>query len=200
MIENTSSKPSICLRSNDELLGDLDVALRNAHTYGISDPGLGLIGEIKEIHKEIQRRSIELGAFMESLNQATGWLMDQFLEDCLAFPAREPLMRNRSGLRIRLLCWHCGENECPEDDETFFLCTPCLAVALRALREKNGELGFMVFRTFSVGYRCAHADSETVLASSADDGFWRDPWCEQCLIAELSRRGIDKDVVPPKLD
>lgn len=185
---NTPPRPPVGKRSNEDLLEDLDVSLRDAVHLCIAEARAERIALVKEIHQELKTGSIDLKEFFVSFNQATGWLMDRFLAECLEYPHVTPHVRLLNGLRRDFLCERCGQNERPEvGARAFGVCTFCLVQALEALRQKDGER-FMVFRTYSPSKRCVHADSETVMVAALDEEWWYEPWCELCLTTEIQWR------------
>jgi len=188
---NTPPPPPLREYPTEELLAELCVELRHV---GVGDWGLpddervkGYIKQVCSIHQELKSRRVDLGERLSELSSQTGWLMEQLLDDCLAFPARMPYVREKDGIRRTLRCLQCSQAERPPDAKLFWFCDKCLAATINTLETRQPRPGVILFRTYNPECRCEHADSETVLAC--------DPFieelsgvCAKCLQAELERR------------
>ena len=190
---NTSPKPPIQERSDENLVEELCLALRSV---GVSDSGLYLqnnskvkihIQEVRDIHAELARRKINIVPRINLLSQETSWKMDNLLQDCLAFPKRQPYVKELDGIRRTLRCHLCRKAERPSDAKIFWLCESCMKQVLSALQQRTACDGMVIFRSYTPSSRCSHADSDTPLASE-----WYSEQifgvCEKCVLEEIERR------------
>jgi hypothetical protein len=188
---NTPPRPSIGNRSNEELLEDLCIALRNVACNDYELPNgervAQYVYEVRAIHAELMTRRVDWVQRLERLSQETRWQIPQLLEDCLSYPQRLPYVRDLDGIRRTLRCTLCAEGERPPDAKLFWSCNECMKRVLHALQSLSPSDGIILFRTYNSECRCAHADADTVLAveSSTDTIFGV---CEKCVSAELVRR------------
>ena len=170
-------------RPTETLLEDLDVALRKvALKYHPSD-----VDSVRRIHAELQQRTVKLGRILRKLSKATGWMMDDLLEQCLSGTEEYPRVRLLNGLRRDQLCYGCKKRERPEDPTAFLVCDDCLKAMLRAVERRDPSAGMFVYRTYSPEARCKHANDETVLVLY--------PWweaeagvCATCLREAITER------------
>jgi hypothetical protein len=196
-MRNTDPEPEICHRDTTRLLEDLCLALRDV---GVGDYGLlndklddniavAAIVEVRELSNELQRRRIDPSGRLEQLTEETGWLMAVLLEDCLAWPARVPYVRDRDGIRRVFRCPLCQREEIP-DRKGIWLGTSCLQRAAEAMADRETIEGLILYRTYNPEFRCSHADADTLVAVLYDeyDQSLRESFCKKCITEELSRR------------
>jgi hypothetical protein len=170
-------------RSTETLLEDLDIALRKvALQYHPSN-----VDSVCRIHDELQQRAVKLGRPLRSLSKATGWMMDDLLQQCLSGGEEYPRVRLLNGLRRDQVCYGCKKRERPEDPTTFLVCDECLKAMLRAVETKRPAAGMFLYRTYTPEARCRHANDETVLVLY--------PWfeaeagvCATCLREAIAER------------
>lgn len=190
---NTPPESSLEKRSDEELLEDLCIALRNVacNDYDLPDGKrvAQYVHKVRAIHAELMTRRVDWTQRLERLSQETRWQIPVLLEDCLSYPRRLPYVRDPDGVRRTLRCTLCAQGESPPDDKLFWYCNACLKRVLDAMRDRCPFEGLILFRTYNAGCRCAHADSDTVLATdiSADTLFGV---CERCVSDELARRQV----------
>jgi hypothetical protein len=190
---NTPPRPPISDWSNDDLLEELCLALRNV---GVMDNQLcapnrsrveGQIQRVLEIHGELIRRQFEIKPRIDLLSVETSWKMDDLLEDCLLFPGRQPYVKELDGIRRTLRCHLCAKAERPPDARLFWFCQSCMERVALALRQREPFAGVVIFRSYSPESRCTHADSDTPLAAEWHaEGLYG--VCERCVLGELARR------------
>ncbi len=179
--------------SVDDLLDDLCVELRQVGCRDYQLPKaeriLPNIREVEALHAELERRGADWRARIEALSAQTQWLMNDLLEDCLAFPGRLPFVKELDGIRRTLRCRLCRKAERPVDAKLFWFCQRCMRRVAESIQQRKPLAGMIVFRSYSPECRCTHADADTVLAAEA----WTDQeilkGCgERCVVEELERR------------
>lgn len=188
---DTPPKPPIQKRSDLVLLDELCLELRHV---GVCDNDLPdgdrvnqHIREVCVIHAELVRRKIDIVHRITLLSKETSWKMDELLGDCLAFPKRQPYVKELDGIRRTLRCQLCRKAERPPDAKLFWFCESCMVRVVRALRQKVTCEGIVVFRSYTPNSRCSHADADTPLATE-----WYSEQiygvCEKCVSEEIERR------------
>jgi hypothetical protein len=183
-ISNTPPKPDIPARSQEQLLEDLDISLREAARMKTADA----FAYVKEIHSELNRRSISVTDFLHELSRKTNWEMNGFLQECLSYPLVEPQITTRDGVRLDFRCWQCNKNE-RYDENGIGWCNECIEQAINAIRAKNGDMGYVLYTTLTTDKRCHHAGDQTLMLMVDHMDFWETPYCEECLLEEKKRRG-----------
>jgi hypothetical protein len=190
---NTPPRPPIHQRANSELLDDLCIELRHvACRQGDLPHGERVVAHVREvcaIHAELGTRLVNCGPRLEQLSEETRWQIPSLLEDCLAYPQRSPYVRDSDGVRRYLRCHLCTKAERPPDAKLFWFCGECMRRVLDAVRQRVPIPGIILFRTYNIECRCAHADADTVLAGEGQ--FYVDEVygvCERCILDELERR------------
>ncbi len=190
---NTPPRPPIDERPSEELLEDLCRELRHvACGEGDLPHGGRLIPHVREvcaIHAELADRRVDFRTRLERLSEETRWQIPALLDDCLGYPQRLPYVRDPDGIRRYLRCHLCSKAERPPDGKLFWFCEACMRRVLDAVRQRIPIPGIVVFRTYNVECRCAHADAETVLAGEGQ--FYVDEVygvCERCIQDEIERR------------
>lgn len=116
--------------------------------------------------------------------------MTQLLQECRQFPSVVPHVRELDGIRRNLRCRYCKSAERPEDDVTLCACNACLRRVIRSFESLEPVAGTVLFRTFNPGWRCEHADSDTVLLGIDwyEDGLLGPAKCKRCLEKDLILR------------
>jgi hypothetical protein len=173
-----------------ELLEELCIELRwvAVFDYALScEKAKEHIRKTRELHAALLGKGADILGALASLSKETGWRMGDLLADCLRYPEVVPYVREADGLRRHLRCRRCGTKERPIDAKLFWFCDDCLEELIEALRAARQIAGVFMFRTYSSGMRCSHANDDTVLVSEID--FDQTPGvCELCLRDELARR------------
>ena len=82
----------------------------------------------------------------------------------------------------------CGQRKYPEDSWVW-LCDPCLAEALKALRSGEESGRFQLFSSEDEELLCRHADEDTLLITD-DPDHEDEGYCEQCLLESAEQRGL----------
>ena len=166
---NTPPNLPIKDRDSNKLLEDLCIALRNVGTSDHELPGGDVvrnhIDEVRKIHAELQRRTMDLSCRISQLSRESGWLMEDLLKDCLDFPKSLPYVKEGDGIRRYFRCWLCAEREFTPDTKRFLLCEECLHRVLNDIRRRIPSSGVMLYRTYNEEKCCHHANSETVVAT-----------------------------------
>jgi len=190
---NTPPKPPIGERSDETLVEELCLALRNV---GVFDSGLYLpnnskvrmlVEEVCDIHAELVRRKINISPRISLLSKETSWKMDDLLADCLVYPKRQPYVKELDGIRRTLRCHLCRKAERPPDAKLFWFCESCMKNVVSSLQQKVACDGIVIFRSYTPNSRCSHADADTPLAAE-----WYSEQifgvCEKCVSEEIDRR------------
>jgi hypothetical protein len=185
----TSSSGKLLERSDQSLLEELVLALRNAAIFKLSDFGISSIQVVQRIHCELSRRQVSMDETLWNLTASTSWLMESFLSECLQYPLVSPAVRILSGARRDFLCQVCKEREWKDENDSS-ICSACVDVALSALRNRKDTFGFVIFTSYSPSRRCRHADDHTLMIMADPQDSWERPFCEECLIAEQERRSL----------
>ena len=154
---------------------------------------LAHIKQVCAIHRELTARRISPTDRLSELSSQTGWQMKLLLDDCVAFPAKMPYVREQDGFRKTLRCKRCERAERHPDAKLFWFCNDCLTATIAAMQAREPGVGVVLFRTYNSECRCEHADSETVLACDHNveelSGV-----CFKCLEVELERRRANPPV------
>lgn len=139
---------------------------------------------------ELQARAVDVLPRLVRLTQETGWLMPELLEECRAYPARLPHVRELDGVRRDLRCSYCRRVEYPEDDVTLAACDGCVQRMIDSCDSLQPVPGTILFRTYNDDWRCDHADADTVLlaADLYSEGFLGPGRCRDCLKQLLAAR------------
>ena len=188
MSDTPPARP-IAQRDSQTLLEDLCIALRYVGMSNYQfhpDDARKKITEVQSIHQELSRRHFDPTDRLTELSQQTKWRMLDLLEDCLAYPRAVPYVKDPDGIRIHLRCHLCRTAEHPPNPE-FWMCDNCLKRVIDSIESKTPINGIILFRTFNTSARCAHADSDTVLAADS----WQETIfgnCAKCFTEELQRR------------
>jgi hypothetical protein len=188
---NTPPKSPIQKRSDSDLLDEFCLELRHV---GVCDNDLPDGNRVKQhireaciIHTELVRRKIDIVHRIALLSKETSWKMDELLEDCLAFPKRQPYVKELDGIRRTLRCHLCRKAERPPNAKLFWFCELCMSRVATALHQKVTCDGIVVFRSYTPNSRCSHADADTPLAAE-----WYSEQiygvCEKCVSEEIERR------------
>ena len=188
---NTPPKPPIQERTDLDLLDELCLELRHV---GVCDNDLPNGNRVKQhirevcvIHTELVRRKTDIDSRIDLLSKATSWEIDNLLGDCLAFPRRQPYVKELDGIRRTLRCRLCRKTERPPDAKLFWFCESCMKRVALALQQKAACDGIVVFRSYTPNSRCSHADADTPLAAE-----WYSEQiygvCERCVSEEIERR------------
>jgi hypothetical protein len=192
---NTPPRPPIQKRPNEELLEDLCLELRHvACGEGDLPNGERIVVHVRElyaIHAELTSRRVDCRPRLERLSEETGWQIPALLDDCLGYPQRLPYVREPDGIRRYLRCRLCSKAERPPDAKLFWFCEACMRRVLDAVRQRAPIPDIVLFRTYNVECRCAHADADTVLAGEGQ--FYVDQVygvCERCIHDEIERRRV----------
>jgi hypothetical protein len=197
-MRNTPIPPPFERRSNDDLIDDLCIALRNVGVWDYSLPkderAVSYVNEVKEIYRELKKRQVQFTPRIELLSQETKWQMSQLLEECLQYPSVIPYVREADGVRRALRCSLCGARERPIDDERYRVCDTCLQECITAINAKKPLKGVVLYRSYNPDRRCRHAGEETVLIGFEDyeEGWLLAGYCRECLEQELARRQPSK--------
>jgi hypothetical protein len=192
-MSNSPPRPSIEKRSNEDLLEELCIALRNVACDDYDLPNakrvIQYVHEVRAIHDELMSRRVDWMQRLDRLSQETRWQIPVLLEDCLSYPQRLPYVRDPDGIRRTLRCTLCAKGERPPDAKLFWSCNECMKRVLDALHSLSPFDGIILFRTYNSECRCVHADADTVLAAenSTDIIFGV---CERCVSDELARRRL----------
>jgi hypothetical protein len=192
---NSQPRPPIEKRANEEILEDLCLELRNVAcgegTLPLGERVLVHIREVRALQAELAKRRVNYSPRLERLSEETRWQMLTLLDDCLAYPKRIPYVREPDGIRRFLRCHLCTKAERPADAKLFWFCDTCMRRVLEAVQQRAPISGIILFRTYNVECRCAHADTDTVLAGEAqsyDDNVYG--VCERCINEEIEKRGV----------
>lgn len=188
---NSPPKAAIHDRSDSSLLEDLCRELRNVavfdNTLPDGDRVKQHIEEVCAIHRELVERRIDIAPRITTLSKETSWRMQDLLGDCLAYPTKQPYVKEPDGVRRTLRCTRCRSAERPPDAKLFWFCESCMKLVASALHDKTERDGIVIFRSYTTGARCSHADAETTLASE-----WYSESiygvCERCVYDEIARR------------
>lgn len=151
----------------------------------------GYIRTVQTLYRSLVESGIDPMFTVRRLGEQLGWDAVDFLEQCMSYPATNPRIRERDGVRRTLRCSWCRQRERPEDDERFFLCNECLDAAGTAITTRLPAPGILVFRSYTPEARCRHANDETVLGDCpwyADDITTVRGFCLECLDDERRRR------------
>jgi hypothetical protein len=190
-VANSPPPVPIEQRSDEQLLDELCAEVRDVAVHDRELPnGPRILASIKQavvLRAELARRSVDWRARFDALSAETRWQMIPLLEDCLAFPARLPFVRELDGIRRTLRCQLCLQAERPLDARVFLFCDACLRQVIEAVRQRKPSQHILLFRTYNLEFGCIHADSDTVLAADS----YVEPLhgvCEQCIHDELERR------------
>ena len=191
---NTPPRASIGDRDSTELLEDLCIALREVAVRDgwlpKSEEVQASVREALAIATELDSRQVAPTERLDRLSQETGWLMGHLLEECRHFPRVLPRVRELDGIRRHLRCRYCKSAERPEDDVKLAACDACLRRVVRSFESLEPVVGTVLFRTFNSGWRCEHADSDTVLLGVDwyEDGLCGPGKCKRCLDNDLAGR------------
>jgi hypothetical protein len=200
-MRSTPPPPPLAVRSSDEVLEELCLALRDVGVstrflpYRPPDPDIAdEIARVRAADAELLRRGLDPTPRLAILTTETKWLMRELREECLRFPAVLPWVREaKDGIRIAMRCSACGIREFPEDSRTIRLCDGCLGVLDEALSSRTAREDLLLYRTYNREARCEHADDDTVLGVYPWSPEWSDDFptglCHFCVSRELSRRG-----------
>jgi hypothetical protein len=113
--------------------------------------------------------------------------MEDLLEDCLAYPKKQPYVKELDGIRRTLRCHLCRKAERPSDAKLFCFCESCMNHIALALKQRVACDGIVIFRSYTPNSRCSHANDETPLAAE-----WYSEQifgvCEKCVLEEMERR------------
>ena len=191
-MRNTSPRPTIEQRDNNELIEDLCISLRDVGCCwfpDVDDKAKKPIEAVQTIHSELQRRGVDVKARVRRLTEETSWLMEELLDDCLNYPKVIPYVRDKDGIKRSLRCEICRQGETP-DRVGVGMCDRCVTAAIESLQNRVPITGLVLFRTYNESKRCKHADSDTVLMTFDDeyDFGMGNSYCMQCLIDEKQRR------------
>ena len=188
---NTPPKPPLRERSDSTLLEELCLELRHV---GVNDYNLPDGDRVKQhirevclIHAELLRRTIDCDSKITVLSEETSWKMKSLLEDCLAYPAKQPYVRELDGIRRSLRCTRCGKAERPRDAKLFWFCESCMKLVALALKNRTECDPLLICRSYSPSNRCPHADADTPLAFDWPDEQYCGV-CEICVRDEIARR------------
>jgi hypothetical protein len=191
-MRNTPPELPIQERSDQELLECLCLELRNVGVGGYELPnGMRVNQNIRDvcaIHAELTKRNVEIAPSITLLSEQTSWMMDDLLADCLAYPERRPYARGLDGICDKLRCRLCGKAERPPDAKIFWYCDSCMQRIASAIQKRVPCEGMVIFRSYTPGSRCNHADSDTVLAGEEYEDGKVFGVCEKCIVDELARR------------
>jgi len=149
------------------------------------------VREVRALQAELAKRRVDSSPRLEQLSEETRWQIPTLLDDCLAYPQRIPYVRELDGIRRFLRCHLCAKAERPPDAKLFWFCETCMRRVLDAVQQLAPIPGIIVFRTYNVECRCAHADADTVLAGEGQ--FYVDEVygvCERCIYDEIERRRV----------
>jgi hypothetical protein len=189
---NTPPKPPIEERSEADLLDELCLELRHV---GVSDHDLPdgkrvvqHIHEVSLIHGELMKRKTQITSRINVLSKETSWKMETLLEDCLAFPKRQPYVKELDGIRRTLRCQLCRKAERPPDAKLFWFCESCMCRVVSSLQQKVACDGIVIFRSYTPNSRCSHADADTPLAAESYYSEQIFGVCEKCASKEIERR------------
>lgn len=175
--------PGTANRSNEELLEDLSVSLREVGVYNAQLPDGSdvrhAIDNVKVIHAEAICRSLDVSQRVEQLEVETRWPLRSMLEAALHYPDAIPYIDPKEIPR-------CGEcrGQLP-GSAALSLCDTCLSQAISQLAS---------------GHSRNHIDVCTICGKS-ERGFlcyaYGEDWCnycKSCLSSEQKRRvkGIGK--------
>jgi hypothetical protein len=190
---NTPQAPPVEQQDSFAILELLCLALRDVgvrdHTWTWREPSaINAVVQVQALYRELVQRGVDVDSRIARLSTETQWDMVRLLADCMAYPAIIPHVRDHNGIRRALLCSLCRERERPEDDQTFWTCTPCIQRARSAIQQRVPFPGIILFRTYSESARCSHADADTVVACCDQDDGFGPGFCERCLTDELARR------------
>ena len=188
---DTPPKLPVRERSDSDLLKELCLELRHV---GVCDSGLPNgtrvmqhIREVCALHAELIKRKIDITTILTDLSKETSWKMGDLLEDCLAYPQKQPYVKDFDGIRRTLRCQLCRKAERPPDSKLFWFCESCLNLVVSALRQQMPCEGIVIFRCYTPAARCSHANADTALAAE----WYQDQVygvCEKCILEELLRR------------
>ena len=183
---NTRPPPSLAERSEQDLLEDLCIALREV---AVHQPSPERPQAVLAIAAEIDRRGVSIAERLDQLSQETGWLMRRLLVDCRDHLSAYPQVRELDGIRRFHRCLYCKAGEHPDDDVQWGACDACLRRLITSLDTLATIQGTVLFRSYSPEWRCVHAGAETVLlgALSWEDGLGVGA-CKRCLEETLAQR------------
>jgi hypothetical protein len=117
-----------------------------------NNPTLELaIEHLQAIHSELLKRQADCLPAVTALGERRGWEIQNFLADCLSFPARVPYVREDDGIRLAFRCRMCQRAEHPPGAKLFSYCSGCMERILAAVRQRSGCEGIFIFRTVQPG-------------------------------------------------
>src|SRR5438105_3418917 len=123
---NTPPRPPISDRPSEGLIDDLCIELRHVACRDYELPeGERVVAHIREvaaIFRELERRGMDPKPRLEILAEETKWQSLSLLNDCLAYPACLPYVRELDGIRRSLRCQLCQKAERPVDSKLFWFC------------------------------------------------------------------------------
>jgi hypothetical protein len=188
---DTPPRQLIQQRAAEELLEDLCRELRHV---AVGEGGLPSneraiehMFEVCALHRELTARGIDYDPRLARLSEETNRQILPLLDDCLAYPQRLPFVRERDGIRRYLRCQLCLKAERHPDAKPFWFCDACMRRVLSAIEERTPIQDIVLFRTYNVDCRCAHADSDTVLVGDCYSDIVSGV-CERCIREEIERR------------
>ncbi len=190
---NTPPPPPISQRPAAHLVEDLCLELRHVgggdYVLPDSADAIAHIEEVQRIYVELEKRQVDVHERITQLSVKTGWLMDELLLECLAFPEAIPFVKESDSIRRAFRCYRCQEREMP-DHKGMPLCDSCLAGALYSVESRIPEEGLVLFRTYNPSLWCAHSDADTVLLSLDTSDWTENGYCYICLLEEQQRRKL----------
>ena len=201
----TDPQPALSLRSPEELLDELCIAVR---AVGVSTRylpcgpvDLDLTDEIRRVHDvdvELKKREIDPASRLAVLTHETRWMMPELYQECLGWPEVRPWVRDAvDGLRLAALCPACCKAEFPIDCRTIRLCDGCLDFLDAAIAAATARDHLLLYRTYTQEARCEHADDETVLGVYPWSPEWSENFpvglCRVCIQAEHTRRMCNRE-------
>jgi hypothetical protein len=194
---NTPPRAPIPHRSNDALVEDLCLALRAVGVNEVWSPTQEAVAEAVAIADELDARGVIVVERLNRLTEETGWLMPKLLEDCRRSPETHPHVTELDGVRRALRCRYCRAAERPESDARYYACDQCLGALIHSFESLVAVEGTVLFRTYNVDWRCAHADADTVVLGINDNdyegGMSAAGDCKRCLQDAARLRQVARD-------
>lgn len=138
-MRNTPPLLPIAQRSDDKLIEELCLALRDVGVWTWNLPNDGNVSKVRtvqEIYALLEQRKVDVSDRIKRLSEETSWQMETLLQECLAFPDVIPFVRAPDGVRRSFRCSTCQKREFP-DRQGILLCDVCLAQAKGSFETKS---------------------------------------------------------------